>query len=123
MNTTKLMLRGKATLLPFIPKDKGNLARQLRVYKTPRGFRYVLLGNGAPYNVVVNRGRRDRPLSDKERENVNYWGRGAEALKTLIFTNQNSEFDSYSYQEAVRKTKRTVANETLFERSIPKVGG
>ena len=120
MNTTQLRLRGKLVILPFIPYDKGNLARQLRSYNKPgnKGFVYVLSGIGASYNVIVNEGRRDRPLSRKEAANVGYWDRAAEALTTFINSNQNTQLNNDSYRQAVRKTKWTEQNERLFERSL-----
>ena len=123
MNLNKLLLRGKIILLPFIPKDSGNLVKSIRSYRTPRGFRYVSLGNQAPYNVVVNRGRRDRPLSAKERANVNYWKKGATALETYFKSNLNTGFDNESFKSAVAKAKTNAKTEAVFNRSIPKVGG
>jgi len=123
MNTTKLMLMSKVTVLQFVPKDSGNLARSIRVYKTPRGFRIVSLGNQAPYNAIVNRGRKDRPLSVKEQRNVGYWKKARDAVARLIYSNQNTSINSDTYKTAVRKTQLTSKTQAVFNRSIPKVGG
>lgn len=121
MNTTQLMLRCSLLAKDIAPKDSGNLAfNSIRAYKTPRGFRLVSLGNTALYGEIIDRGRTDRPLSQREKANVGWWSEGVYgAIETYLNTNLNTQIDSEVYQRVAKQSKNTEKRQKVFDRNIP----
>ena len=120
MNTVQLMLRCSLLAKDIAPKDSGNLAfNSIRAYKTPRGFRLVSLGNVALYNEIIDRGRGDRPLSQKEQANVGWWSEQVyEAVDTYLKTNLNTSIESETYQRVAKQSKNTDKRQKVFDRNI-----
>lgn len=127
MNINQLMLRCSLLAKDRAPKDSGNLAfNSIRAFRTPKGFRLVQLGNAAPYGAIINTGRRDRPLSSRERANIGWWNNPNNgvygAVQRYLSTNLNSDLDNETYKRVAQQSKNTAKRDKTFARSIPRGG-
>lgn len=127
-NTTRLMLTGLMLLRDLAPKASGNMAfNSMIAFKTPKGVRYVQRGNTAPYGAIINVGRGDRKLSQKEQSNVGWWDvRAFGAMKELWLHSLNTQLPTKTIQRLAREghdprtDNKPTRREKVLERSLPK---
>ena len=121
MNINSLRLKSGLIGKINAPKDTFNLARSIITRETNKGFDVIQKESRAFYGAIINDGRTDRPLSAKEKANVDWWDdRTLNGILRFIATNQNGL--QKEYQQVAKWAKGTPAQQKAFARSLARSG-